>query len=525
MSVIRFRPDQLGDYTQYGLGQGGQGFVYEVPVPPPGLTGPLVYKEYRAGMLLDPGVLVAMAGFPDTLGPADRAFLLDRLAWPLALAERGSQISGFAMRRVPPEFFIDLAGDARPQGFQFLLNDAAFLQRIGVHLDDEQRLLLLRDLATLLARLHGHGVAVGDLSPNNVLFTLAGAPRCLLIDCDSMSLYGRSAVEQVETPDWEVPEAAKATPASDAAKLGRFVLRLFNGDQHSLDDTRLRALSGELARLAGRSQHADPTARPPAAAWIGPLDQALHTVRTLGPAAAPPQPPPPPGMPPPVAPPADTRPRRRVAPVLVGLLVTAALLVGGDRLVEYYRASSAGSSTASSTASTGPTGSTGSTGTTAAPTGRPAVPTAKPPTAAPTTDHTVPVDTGQVAGHPEATGVATLFSRFFTAVNTRQYDTALGYYDPDTTAIDLDSEQARAEWRRIMSTTQDSNVAIAAITGSGSSTRATVRFRSRQAAGYGPQGHEDQTCTDWQLTYNLSRSGSGYRIISAPGSGVSFRGC
>jgi serine/threonine protein kinase len=90
-----------------------------------------------------------------------------------------------------------------------------------------------------VCRLHGHGVVVGDLSPKNVLFTLDGQPRCLLIDCDSMRFRGKY-----------VPEAEKATVASDSFKFGLIATRVFNREQDSRDLTPLRGNSTELASLA-----------------------------------------------------------------------------------------------------------------------------------------------------------------------------------------------------------------------------------------------------------------------------------
>ena len=47
---------------------------------------------------------------------------------------------------------------------------------------------------------------------------------------------------------------------------------------------------------------------------------------------------------------------------------------------------------------------------------------------------------------------------------------------------------------------------------------ARVAFRSTQAAGMGPKGSENETCTRWQVTYSLSEPGTHqYRIVRGSG--------
>ena len=81
---------------------------------------------------------------------------------------------------------------------------------------------------------HRHGVAVGDLSPKNLLFSLGPPVKVYFVDCDGMRL-GRSVLPQVETPDSAVRDVNRteelATPASDSYKLALLTLRLFAGDQ------------------------------------------------------------------------------------------------------------------------------------------------------------------------------------------------------------------------------------------------------------------------------------------------------
>ncbi|MEE1772776.1 DUF4189 domain-containing protein [Streptomyces sp. JV185] len=289
MKVPWVRPDQLGPYAAHRLGDGGQGIVYGVPRAPGKLSGQLAYKEYRPQVRPDPAALQALAASLSTLDPADQSFLSERLAWPIAIvytgsapsqlplpANSGTSVVGFLMQRVGNEFELNSTaiGGVKQQGLEFLLNPETFLQTIGLTLDDRTRLDLLTDLASTLSRLHKGGVVVGDLSPKNVLFTLDGAPRVLLIDCDSMRYRTQDVLPQVETTGWSVPESAKATPASDTYKFGLIAARIFNQDQVSTDLGPLRGVAPELADLAQRSTRSDPARRPALAEWLHPLEQA-----------------------------------------------------------------------------------------------------------------------------------------------------------------------------------------------------------------------------------------------------------
>ncbi|MCT9080109.1 hypothetical protein [Streptomyces fulvoviolaceus] len=309
MTVVWFRPGQLGDYEARQLGDGGQGTVYGVPTPPGGLVGDFAYKEYREDVPCDGDALMAMTGFPSLLYTSDRAFLIPRLAWPVGIAydgpaptrmppsaNPGTRVVGFLMRRTTWAYELDSTalGKVKQQALEFLLNDDAYLTRIGLsHVDDVVRMELLTDLAHTISRLHRLGVVVGDLSPKNVLFTVVGYPRILLIDCDSMRYRGRTVLAPVDTPDWEVPEADKATPASDAWKFGLIAMRLFSRSQTSTDLGPLFRLSPGLADLAARSQSNEPRRRPAVGEWLPQLRFVLNGWRIPPPPPYPPPPPPP----------------------------------------------------------------------------------------------------------------------------------------------------------------------------------------------------------------------------------------
>lgn len=85
--------------------------------------------------------------------------------------EKGARMVGYAMRRLE---------DAHD-----LLHLSRRSWREGV-VSNQQVVALFRNLYLTLEILHRRGVVVGDLNDGNVMLTLGGGPRALLIDADSM---------------------------------------------------------------------------------------------------------------------------------------------------------------------------------------------------------------------------------------------------------------------------------------------------------------------------------------------------
>ena len=281
------------------LGQGGQGTVYLVTnkkISTDGGAGwDAVYKEYSAAVLpgLDAGALASMVNLLSERSREEGRWLCEKAAWPAAVVERQGHACGFLMRAVPDRFQFVLpglaagsAGSTRLANLEYLLNDDAYVASIGLKISDRTRLLLLADVAATLARLHRIGIAVGDLSPKNLLFSTDSQPECFVIDCDAMRLRGATVLPQAETPDWQVPAGQeKATQASDVYKLGLLAIRLFARDQTATDPAALTAIDPALGNLARSSLDADPAQRPTFDLWAEQLSAAIPTASTA-PAAA-----------------------------------------------------------------------------------------------------------------------------------------------------------------------------------------------------------------------------------------------
>ena len=320
MTAVDYHALALGP----SLGQGARGTAFAVYNAKVHQQFDAVYKEYRPDVLpeVDFAALEAMTALvPGLLGDEGR-WLCERTAWPAGLVERDGQHTGYLMRVVPAPFRVDeqqsRAGAATatsfpaiptPQGsgirlatFEYLLADSAAPSGGGPQLGAHDRLLLLADLAVTLDRLHRLGIAVGNLSPRNLLFATHPAPHCFLIGCDTMRLDGRSALPQTEADEWRIPAGEEAATAqSDAYKFGLIAIRMFARDRNSVDTYALAAMDPALGTLASAGIGPDPAGRPAPGEWVGILNSAAATVSNvhgattatglpLGSAAAPPAP-------------------------------------------------------------------------------------------------------------------------------------------------------------------------------------------------------------------------------------------
>lgn len=279
------------------LGKGGQGTVHLVraarQVGPP---EEYAYKEYRRnGPPIDYANLGRLTEFTDRLEAAEQDILRRRTAWPLAVV--GGQAhgrTGFLMPLVPGEFFFTHHRSAGPvraiAEFQHLLNGPQFATRLGFHHTPADLYELLGKTAETLDFLHRRGVAVGDISPKNICFRLRPTPEVYLLDCDAMTLDGRSVSPQLETPGWEVPKAPSGARAplgtreSDAYKFGLLVLRTLAGDQEARDPSALPpGAPGPIRDLLGRALAVHPHDRPAIGQWASILQGAARSIQLAGP--------------------------------------------------------------------------------------------------------------------------------------------------------------------------------------------------------------------------------------------------
>jgi eukaryotic-like serine/threonine-protein kinase len=208
------------------LDEGNEGIIYETDRTIRGL-GTAVYKEYKPEVLaslIEPALERAVSLFR-SLSRQEATSLLDRAAWPMALIQDSGKTTGFLMPKVPDRFFMTLmlpsgAVERVISGFQYLLDPDNILRNRRININDYTRYLLLDAVVTNLSYLHDLGVAVGDFSHKNLLFSLDGRPTCYFVDCDTMLLGGASPLPQRETPGWRIRDISQETRKHSPLDIG-----------------------------------------------------------------------------------------------------------------------------------------------------------------------------------------------------------------------------------------------------------------------------------------------------------------
>ena len=281
----------LGPMTE--IAAGGFGIVYRLETFRLPGYGPLAYKEFLAPP--DPPTaanLEQIITFHDRLPAARRAIVDGCAAWPLRVVVDRGAVVGLVMPLVPEDFFFvqqlpSGKPDKRPIAAQWLIVSQAKVHQAGAvapapgELPD--RLVLCAKLAHVLGVLHRDGLVYGDLSENNVLFTMVRPPRIMLIDCDAAAAPS-SGLVQSHSPNWVPPEITKGRQrhqdaVTDCYKLALFILRCLSpGDyvSQTTDPDRMKGvLDGEGVRLIRSGLSADRSGRPTAKQWYGYLTRYL----------------------------------------------------------------------------------------------------------------------------------------------------------------------------------------------------------------------------------------------------------
>jgi hypothetical protein len=450
---------EIGELVrQQQLGRGGHGVVTRVTTRLAPHT-PLAFKEYLPWIRPTVhwpvlGRLVSLYGNADE---ATQAWINEHTAWPTTIVTDSGQPCGYLMRLAPAGSVLpSREGPSVPLAIEFLLNPQPYLRLIGLRFGLRYALGVLRSLAEILDRLHGLGVAVGDLSPKNLLVGSPPDARCFLLDCDSVRLSGASAIPPAETPDWVAPSTLRPEDA-DVYKLALFAVRLAAGDQSTRDLAAMRVQFPTLADISARSLAADLRYRPDAAAWVAELDRALRDVDRRIAAARTRVP---------------TRPAIRPGrwwgwPWVAAALAVSALMAGVTGLVRSDRPFNYGV-----------------------------------------------VGYTDVARDQRAEGIARLLDSYFGAINAHRPDVARSAIDDRATtaydAIRLGASSQYSDVRIVqLSDSGEPDVAVFAVT----------QFRTSQPAGLGPARNPYETCTHWLMTYAITdRPQAGYRILRGDGS-------
>lgn len=125
------------------------------------------------------------------------------------------------------------------------------------------------------------------------------------------------------------------------------------------------------------------------------------------------------------------------------------------------------------------------------------------------------VDVRAAAANPDVLAVGVLFDRYFSGINAKQYAQVLALFDPSGFLDPNDPAQVKS-FTEGVSTSTDSQVVLRSITGDAAAEGdldVRLMLQSHQATGFGPPDSPDETCTNWDITYQLRPAGGGYRIL------------
>jgi hypothetical protein len=303
------------------LAEGGEGRVYELVDRPDQVFKAFRRPQPQAG-------LVDLVTWASSLAPAGGARVRASTSWPLGVVVEGAVVDGPAaggvegkrdaqtaagllLPRAPRRFSLrHRDGRTHLASLSYLTADPARRSAAyGISLPDAMspdRLGLVYALARLLEAFESASprVSHGDLSAKNVLWSLARGPEVFVLDCDNGERWvagrplGPPERRRAMTPNWDDPAVTGGTnPGAEADRysLALIFLRVC-GAAHFPIQKRQKAGeavelevgvpgSGRRARSLGVGAPlwelcarglgtADPSSRPPAAAWV----EVLQTV-------------------------------------------------------------------------------------------------------------------------------------------------------------------------------------------------------------------------------------------------------
>jgi hypothetical protein len=147
------------------------------------------------------------------------------------------------------------------------------------------------------------------------------------------------------------------------------------------------------------------------------------------------------------------------------------------------------------------------------------VTTTSPPPSGPPVGQVGLVAIGPAANGPAASHVAAFLSRYFQAINTKDYPAYRSMYDPTSNPA-----QSEAGFLSGYQTTHDSAITLAQLIPSGTGGwLATATFTSNQAPSASPTG---TSCTRWRVLYVLAPAGATFVLEHVPpGYHASSRAC
>ncbi len=293
--ALRVDEHELGQLKP--LAKGGMAEVFDLPDFRIGENPEwrLVYKRYKKQTRKNPVPIFGMEAFirlRESWEPKQQVAMDRSFNWMVrVVTDDKSGAAGILLPRLDASYFAkkyNSYGEVKddPCEAQLLVGSDQDYQRWRIPNPSlEQRLLICRDLALGMGKLHRTGVVYGDLSLRNFLYRLEPTVSVIYVDTDAMRLSGQSAAlgRQPHTGDWEPPEALHAQRAgntngfatqnyqTDRYKLGLAILRILARVprvSETRDPSHLkRVLPTSTFRMLEQSLQGKPADRPEAKDW------------------------------------------------------------------------------------------------------------------------------------------------------------------------------------------------------------------------------------------------------------------
>lgn len=204
---------------------------------------------------------------------SDSNWFDSRMAVPRAIVERDGRFVGFLMREFSEGcFFIKKYSDGEEVNsllqLKEFLNKESERNKVNVpKLRPVERIEIIADMFTTLAKLHEHGLIVGDISGSNLVLqkkvSRTGNVRVLFLDVDSFWHTGAPHPHgPSSTLHWRGPEELKnpqldPTKQSDVYKAALMARRLLHQESNtgtaSFDIYSSRVAGDALAIMGGKS--------------------------------------------------------------------------------------------------------------------------------------------------------------------------------------------------------------------------------------------------------------------------------
>jgi hypothetical protein len=128
------------------------------------------------------------------------------------------------------------------------------------------------------------------------------------------------------------------------------------------------------------------------------------------------------------------------------------------------------------------------------------------------------VGIGPAVADDRAGEVAAMFDTYFSGINDKDYDRVATVLDPAGSIDPADADEMAA-LERGTRTTVESDIRLLSLSDLDEGRLlADVAFRSTQDPGSGPKGRTSETCTRWQIAYEVSTSSGAYRLVKGKAS-------